>query len=269
MTNILKRSLAPVTNEAWTEIDEQARQILAGNLSARRSVDVNGPHGWSFAAVNLGSVTAAKTAAAKGVNWGIRDVLPLIEIRIPFKLGIWELDNITRGSKTAALEAVDEAASQAAQFEEKTVYYGFNAGGISGILNSSSNRAVSFSPSPSTFAGTVETAIHAIQSRGIGGPFDLVLGRKPYQVLAIGNAEGFPLKQKIKDMIGGSIHWSPALEGGAVISRRGGDYELTLGQDFSIGYHSHDSKDVNLYLTESMTFRVLEPGAAVELKLKK
>jgi hypothetical protein len=36
-----------------------------------------------------------------------------------------------------------------------------------------------------------------------------------------------------------------------------------LGQDFSVGYASHDRDKVELYLTESFTFRVLEPAAAV------
>ncbi len=270
MSNILKRSLAPVTEEAWNEIDAQARQILAGNLSGRRIVDVSGPHGWECAAVNLGTVTAAKSEALKGVTWGVRDVLPLVEIRVPFTLGIWDLDNINRGSKTPELDAVVTAAQRAALFEENAVYHGFSGGGISGLLKASSNKAVTFAPSAATFAGVVESAVHTIQSRGIGGPYDLVLGDDPYQVLSIGSAEGYPLKQKVLAILdGGSILWSPAIDGGAVVSRRGGDYELVIGQDFSIGYHSHDARNVSLYITESVAFRVLEPNAAVELKLKK
>jgi uncharacterized linocin/CFP29 family protein len=53
-----------------------------------------------------------------------------------------------------------------------------------------------------------------------------------------------------------------------VVARRGGDFELTVGQDWSIGYKGHDKENVDLYLTESFTFRVLEPAAACELKLK-
>ena len=43
---------------------------------------------------------------------------------------------------------------------------------------------------------------------------------------------------------------------------------MTVGQDLSIGYRSHDKENVDLYLTESFTFRVLEPAAGVELKYK-
>jgi uncharacterized linocin/CFP29 family protein len=39
--------------------------------------------------------------------------------------------------------------------------------------------------------------------------------------------------------------------------------ELTVGQDFAIGYHGHTAAEVNLYITESFTFRVIEPEAVV------
>ncbi|MEP7051724.1 MAG: family 1 encapsulin nanocompartment shell protein, partial [Pseudomonadota bacterium] len=65
----------------------------------------------------------------------------------------------------------------------------------------------------------------------------------------------------------GSLIWAPALAEGAVLmSTRGGDYELTVGQDLSVGYASHDRTTVELYLTESFTFRVLEDKAAILLR---
>ena len=39
-----------------------------------------------------------------------------------------------------------------------------------------------------------------------------------------------------------------------------------MGQDLSIGYAVHDREHVELYFTESFTFRVLEATAAVELR---
>jgi len=53
-----------------------------------------------------------------------------------------------------------------------------------------------------------------------------------------------------------------------VLSRRGGDFEMTVGQDLTIGYKIHNAREVELYFTESFTFRVLELAAAVELKLQ-
>jgi uncharacterized linocin/CFP29 family protein len=44
---------------------------------------------------------------------------------------------------------------------------------------------------------------------------------------------------------------------------------MTVGQDLSIGYCSAGRDDVELYITESFTFQVIEPAAAVELVVKK
>jgi uncharacterized linocin/CFP29 family protein len=52
------------------------------------------------------------------------------------------------------------------------------------------------------------------------------------------------------------------------MSLRGGDFELTIGRDVSIGYRSHTDSAVRLYLIESMAFRVLTPEAAVALAHK-
>jgi uncharacterized linocin/CFP29 family protein len=67
-------------------------------------------------------------------------------------------------------------------------------------------------------------------------------------------------------LLDGPPIWSPALDGGVVISRRGGDYRLVLGEDAVIGYRGHDAEHVHLYVEESMTFRALAPEASVWLK---
>lgn len=267
MSDILRREMAPVTAAAWAEIDAEAARILKGNLSGRAVADVNGPHGWTLASVNLGGMDVGKAGPVKGVEWGLRQVLPLTEIRVPFTLGMWDLDNISRGGKTPELKAVAEAAQAAALFEEKAVYAGFKQAGIAGMLGGG-RPAVTMPAKAGAFAAAVEEAIHAIQSAGIGGPYDLVLGRTLYQMLAVGDEKGYPLQRRVREMLGGAIRWSPALGGGLVASVRGGDFELTLGQDFSVGYQGHDARNVSLYIAESFTFRVLEPAAAVEIKAK-
>ncbi|HDP93831.1 MAG TPA: bacteriocin, partial [Candidatus Aminicenantes bacterium] len=56
------------------------------------------------------------------------------------------------------------------------------------------------------------------------------------------------------------------IEGGLVLSGRGGDFQLTVGQDLSVGYKSDQREMVHLFITESFTFQVLDPAAAVALK---
>ena len=69
----------------------------------------------------------------------------------------------------------------------------------------------------------------------------------------------------VEQLVGGTAVWAPAVDGAVVVSLRGGDFEMTVGQDISIGYSSHSATSVQLYLQESFTFRSLGPEAAVPL----
>jgi len=268
MTDILRRDMAPIVDGAWQEIERQSARILKGNLSGRRLVDFSGPHGWTFAAVNLGRLDVGTGTEVAGVAWGMHKVLPLLEIRVPFTLSIWELDDVTRGSKTPALEAMKAAARKVAIFEETALYRGFAGAGIHGLLEGSGHPTVALNRDRGRFTESVEQALLAIQEAEIGGPFALVLGTEPYKWLMAGEPNSYPLRNRVEALVTGGIYWSPALEGGAVLSRRGGDFEMTVGQDLTIGYKTHNAREVELYFTESFTFRVLEPAAAVELRLE-
>jgi uncharacterized linocin/CFP29 family protein len=61
------------------------------------------------------------------------------------------------------------------------------------------------------------------------------------------------------------IIWAPAIEGAFVLTTRGGDFSLHIGQDVSIGYSNHTDAVVQLYLQETFTFLLLTPEAAVAL----
>lgn len=268
MTDILRRDMAPIVDEAWQEIELLSSRIMKGNLSGRKLVDFCGPHGWQFGAVNLGRLEVGTGEAIEGVAWGMHKVLPLVEIRVPFTLQIWELDDVVRGAKNPDLGALRDAARKVATFEETAIYRGFGGAGIRGMLESSSHAPVALSPDRSRFTESLELALLAIQEAEVGGPYALVLGTEPYKWLMVGDPNAYPLNRRIQAMFSGGIHWSPVLEGGAVLSLRGGDFEMTVGQDLSIGYKMHTAREVELYFAESFTFRVLEPAAAIELKLQ-
>jgi uncharacterized linocin/CFP29 family protein len=71
--------------------------------------------------------------------------------------------------------------------------------------------------------------------------------------------------QHLQEILGGPIVWAPGVNGGVVVSLRGGDFLFESGQDLSIGYEAHDADAVQLYLEESFSFRVATPEAAVPL----
>jgi uncharacterized linocin/CFP29 family protein len=61
------------------------------------------------------------------------------------------------------------------------------------------------------------------------------------------------------------VVWAPAVDGAIVLSQRGDDFQLTLGQDTAIAYRSHDAATVTLELQESLTFVPASPEAGIAL----
>jgi uncharacterized linocin/CFP29 family protein len=265
MTSLLRRSKAPLTDQAWEVVDSQAAQILKTQLSARRFVDIDGPHGWKLAAVDTGRLDLPDSDEGQEVPWGIRKVLPLLELRLPFVLKQMELDAISRGSKDPDLAPLQEAAKKAAEFEESVIYQGLEAAQVRGILQAPQRAEVPLPDDPLEYPNAVAKALKMLQVAGLPGPFAMVLGRTPYFELMQQGCSNYPLHRLVEEQIGGPILPSSAVPGGLVISVGSGHFELTLGQDWSVGYASHDRDEIELYLTESFMFRVLEPEAVVGL----
>lgn len=259
--DILRKSLAPISDAAWVEINETAKDVLTSVLSARKVLDIEGPKGWDFAALSTGriQVPAKQTGPVK---YGIHQVMPLVEARIPFDLNIWELDNVARGAKDIDLEALEKSAREIARFEESVIYEGFAPAGIAGLKNSSAHEAISFPDAGEEILSAVSLGLSKLKTASIEGPYSLVLNAEKWQQVN-SYVKGYPLRKQLEGILGGSIILAPYIQEAYLISERGGDLKMVIGQDLSIGYESHNNKSVQLYFTESFTFQVIEPAAFV------
>ncbi len=262
--DILRKSLAPISKEAWEEINETAVDVLTSVMSGRKVLDVKGPRGWDYAALPTGRINVP--AGQKGaVKFGMHQVLPLVEARIPFQLNIWELDNVARGAEDIDLEPLEDAAREIAKFEEKAIYEGFKPGSIAGLKNSSDHDPIAFPEALEDILTAVSLGISKMKSASIEGPYSLVLNTERWQKVN-SFIRGYPLRKQLENLLGGSIVMAPYVKESYLISERGGDFHLVIGQDLSIGYESHNSKAVQLYFTESFTLQVIDPAALVVLK---
>ncbi|MGM0497020.1 MAG: family 1 encapsulin nanocompartment shell protein, partial [Bacteroidota bacterium] len=142
--DILRKSLAPISQEGWNEIEEQAKDVFENVLTARRFVEVDGPNGIGHAAVNTGRLEIPEGQKEKDVRFGIKRVLPLMETRKSFKVNIWELDNAVRGAEDINLEEMENAAKEIAEFEENAIYNGFEKACIKGLKNSTDYDMLEF-----------------------------------------------------------------------------------------------------------------------------
>jgi uncharacterized linocin/CFP29 family protein len=264
--NDLLRELAPISAAAWTAIDEEARRTLKGTLAARRLVDFSGPLGWQASAVDVGRTDSLSEAPAPGIEARLRRVQPLVELRAPFELARAELEAVGRGSKDPDLGAVRRAAYQIALAEDRLVFHGYAAARVAGICDSAEHPALTLTEDYFSYHNVVAAAVHALSIGGVAGPYAIALGPRCYEGLTKTiSPAGFPVLEYVKRLVDGPIVSAPGVDGAVVLSRRGGDFELVVGQDFSIGYLDHGAASVRLYVQESLTFRALSPEAAVPL----
>jgi uncharacterized linocin/CFP29 family protein len=263
--DLLKRELAPILPEAWKLVDEEATRVLKLLLAARKIVDFRGPHGWTYAAVNTGRLTLLDDRPAPGVAMGIREVQPLVEVRVPIKLAIMALDTVARGAENPDLASVVQAAEHVALAEDSAIFNGLPSARIEGILGSSPHPTIPLPSDVRELPRAILGAEDVLRRAGVSGPYVLVLSEALHDQVYAAREDGHPLVKRILPLVDGRIVRAEAIRSAALVSMRGNDYELTVGQDLSIGYAYHTKDEVELYLTESFTFRVLEPPAAVRI----
>ncbi len=264
--NHLLRGLAPISDESWELLDQEARERLHGALGARRLVDFNGPSGWKLSAVNLGRTEDAPAPGA-GVVAKRRRVQPLAELRADFTVAIAELFDNDRGALDADLAGLDEAAHRIAVCENAAVFHGWEAAGIAGVAAASSFDPAPLGTAAEGYPRAVAKAVEGLREEGVSGPYGLALGPAEWTaVLETAEHGGYPLLDHLAKILdGGPIVWTPGVEGGVVVSLRGGDFLFESGQDLAIGYSHHDADQVHLYLQESFTLVVATPEAAAPL----
>jgi uncharacterized linocin/CFP29 family protein len=262
----LLREFAPITELGWGLIDDEARERLAPALAARKLVDFGGPHGWEHSATNLGRTQPLADAPADGLTALQRRVLPIVELRAPFSLSRDELRDADRGADDVDLDALDDAAHRIATAENRAVFHGWEAAGITGIAEASTHDAIALGDDCERYPRHVARAVEALLCAGVAGPYGLALGPEAYtRVLETTEHGGYPLLEHLRKIIGGPLVWAPGVQGAVVVSQRGGDFLFDAGEDLSIGYDDHDADAVQLYLVESFSFRVATSEAAVAL----
>jgi uncharacterized linocin/CFP29 family protein len=265
--NNLHRGLAPISDAAWSEIEEETSRTIKRYLAGRRVVDVQGPGGVALSAIGTGHLRNV-AAPDEGIVARQRDVKPLVELRVPFELDRQQIDDVERGANDSDWQPAKDAAKLLAFAEDRAIFQGYAAAGIGGIREGTSNPILTLPPDVRAYPDAIAHALGKLRLEGVNGPYSVVLGADAYTALSETSDHGYPVLRHIKELIDGEIIWAPAINDAFVLTTRGGDFALYLGEDVSIGYLSHDDKTVRLYLQESFTFLLLTTEASVALTAK-
>jgi len=269
MMSNLRKNLAPIPPEAWGFIEAEAKAVLNTKLSGRKVVDFIGPKGIDFAAVNTGRRVLFDDSQLEGIKYYKRHTLPLVEVEIPFKLSLEEVEALSRGAEDIDTDSLIEAAEKLARAEDEAIFYGIDEASIEGLIDSSSQEIIEINKEEG-IVSAVANGVKNLVMENIEGPYMLLLAPPLYSMLYTLNEiddKGYPTKKRLEELIQGRVIPAPVLgDQGLLLSTRGEDFELIVGQDISIGYSSHTDDEIEFFFMESFTFRVNTPEAIVVLK---
>jgi uncharacterized linocin/CFP29 family protein len=262
--NNLHRELAPISDSAWAQIEEEASRTLKRHLAGRRVVDLKGPGGSMLSAVGTGHVRNVDSPGG-GILARQREVKALVELRVPFELERQAIDDVNRGANDSDWQPLKEAAKRIAFAEDRAIFDGYAAAGIQGIRQGTSNPVKTLPSDVVHYPDVIAEALSQLRLVGVNGPYSVVMGADAYTALSEASDHGYPVIQHIQRLVNEDIIFASALAGAFVLTTRGGDFDLHIGQDVSIGYLDHTEKAVRLYLQESLTFLLLTTEAAVAI----
>ncbi|MGB2591549.1 MAG: family 1 encapsulin nanocompartment shell protein [Candidatus Acidiferrum sp.] len=262
--NNLHRELAPISDAAWAQIEEETSRTLKRYLAGRRVVDVKGPGGAELSAVGTGHVRPV-AAPRDGIVARQREAKALVELRVPFELSRNAIDDVERGANDSDWQPAKDAARQISFAEDCAIFEGYAAAGIVGIRQGNSNPPMTLPSDVRAYPQAIAQGLSRLRLVGVNGPYAVLLGADAYTALAETSDHGYPVLEHVKRLVNDKIIWAPAIEGAFVLTTRGGDFALHIGQDVSIGYLNHTDTAVRLYLQETLTFLLLTAEAATAL----
>lgn len=262
--NNLHRELAPISDAAWDQIEDEARRTFTRWIAGRRVVDVIGPAGSKLAAVGTGHLHSIESADS-GVLLRQREAQHVVEVRVPFVISRDAVDDVERGAEDSDWQPVKDAVQKVALAEDRAVFHGTSSAGIVGIAPSSSNAPIALPTDVRDVPDAVARALTELRLAGVDGPYALLLSAGMYTAVSETTDHGYPIREHLARLLDGEIIWAPALSGALLLTTRGGDFALHLGQDLSIGYLSHTADAIELYLQESWAFLALTAEASVAL----
>ena len=198
--NNLHRELAPVSEAAWAEIEEEASRTLKQFLAGRRVVDVHGPAGTALSAVGTGHLRDI-AAPAEGVIARQREVKALVELRVPFELDRQAIDDVERGATDSDWQPAKDAARRIAFAEDCAIFEGYQAAGIEGIRQGTSNPRMTLPADARDYPEAIAQALSQLRLVGVNGPYSVLLGADAYTALAETTDQGYPVLQHIKRLV--------------------------------------------------------------------
>src|SRR5271163_689214 len=172
--NNLHRELAPISDAAWAQIEEETARTFKRYLAGRRVVDVQGPAGTGLSAVGTGHLRSI-ASSKDGILARQREVKAMVELRFPFELDRQAIDDVERGAEDSDWQPAKDAARQIAFAEDSANFEGYDAAGIVGIRQGNSNPPMTLPSDVRLYPEAIAQGLSQLRLVGVNGPYAVLL----------------------------------------------------------------------------------------------
>lgn len=257
----LNRQAAPFGDNIWKRIDEAAIHAARDVLTGRRFLEVDGPYGVGLTSVEVGNDDYCRQPGPDEAGAVMGRAISVAMLRKDFRLSIRRIAAHQEMGQPLYVTPVEDAAEAVARREEEMIYDGQPDFYIQGLLTAE-GRAHHTGGDWADIDRALEdvlTAVNMLDAQGARGPYALALAPPLYNGL-FRRYSGTNMLQleHLWRLCQRGVYKAP-IEGGVLVDPRVG--KLVIGQDLMAGYIGHDGVHYQLYVSESMVFKLEEPKA--------
>ena len=264
----LNRGQAPFGADIWDMVDKAAVGAATDMLTGRRFLEVDGPYGTGLTSIEVGNDDYCRQPAESEAGAVIGRAISVPMLRKTFQLSIRRVAAFLDHGQPLDLAAAEDAAEAVARREEEFIYQGHKDFGVAGLLTAEGRNHHNGGDwsDIDVVLDDVLAAVTTLDDAGFRGPYALVLSPGFYNGL-FRRYPGTELLQieHLKRVCAKGI-FKADIEGGAVIDPRAGD--VLVGQDLRAGYIGQDGIHYQLFLSESLVFRLEDAKAICTLAPK-
>lgn len=267
--DFLHRDDAPFSEGTWAAIDNAVVGAAKSQLTARRLLQVDGPHGLGLKSIPLGDVCIGcgpdDPVCVQGAS-----ALPLITINASFRLAARDVAAYEQRGVPMDLTPAIEAALACARQEDDLLFNGMKAIAMEGLLTAKEAQSQKLKSWEQVGAAVEDiiTAVTKLDSAGFHGPYTLALAAGRYNALFRRYPNG-PMTEleHMRELVTDGIVKAASIKEGGVLVASGPQYvQIVLGQDLAAGFVGPEDRNYALTVSESIALRLLVPAAVVVLK---
>ncbi len=262
----LNRETSPIAAAVWAQIDSVFFPLLSQRLKLRSLVGFT-PVPFETDAIATGDLTPL--ISSDNLTVSAREPIRMVEIQYDFDLPKSVVEAFKRDKPDFDDSIFKHVSNRFSGVENSLILDGVSEAGINGILKKIPRKPI-HAKNTKGLIDAVASMLAAFGGEFIQGPYKLVLSTTTLIKMVTESEGGVSVKSRLETLLGADFFIVCENIGDdkiLALSQRGGDFILYNGLDVSIGYTGEKKESYTLFMSESCTFRILNPEAAILITL--